>query len=101
MQEIRLLLLTATPDEFDGLANRLDQVLRWGHALMRAPHWQNARQGRKALNQFTLALRCASDLSADLGGEDDAFNLLQRAGLSLPGAPHRGPYTFTEPLEDW
>src|SRR6516164_8391799 len=68
-EKLRLVLLTVTAEDLDGLPGRFEEAIRWGHALMRAPHWQNARKGRKALNdlrdRFADTVRFANDVAVD------------------------------------
>jgi hypothetical protein len=63
---------------------------------MRAPHWQNARKGRRALNEvrdrFGETVRIAKDVGAD--SADYEANVYR--GFRLPGAPHPAPIELCE-----
>jgi len=100
---LREALLTVTPADFDQLPGRVDEIVRWGHALMYAPQWQNARQGRKALrgfaDQLAVAIRFASDVAAD--SEEDALNVVHHVGLSLPGFPQQTPIVLCKRDEEY
>jgi len=100
-ERLRQVLLTATPEDFEKLPEGVDEVIRWGHALMH--HWHDARQGRKLLeavpNQLAAAIRFAQDVACD--SADEANSVLRHLGLSLPGAPRHAPIELCQNGEDW